>query len=294
MKLRTHLPLILIAAVAVTSPGPAAHADERNAIEAELLRLGSQLGGTHREHIGAEGYRGRPLGRTHEEEAILDSLDERAREDDYRRFQALQNRADALDAADARREAAAARARQQAMRAQSDRAYSQVMGVFESQSRRMEEDSRRMRAESAGWRAAQAQRSRIAVQSAEEFFQRSREQVRRQSEAMRRPTRNPAPVYMPPPAWTPAPLKPITPSPRPPQRSPLEAFNEGRAAGEAIGSMLQGIIERPKRKRKEAILQRYANGTITAGDYRQLVADGHVDLAAQLLQSERMIEQSGR
>lgn len=268
--------IILIVGLTITlSVG--ADDDEYQELLQEIAEINARLSGNPTQLGVSEGYGGRPLGRTWEEEQRLKREDDNRAWHDDRRQRTLQSQlARQQQEFQIQMEAERQAARQRSA-ARSAAAYEQVIQSMQSQQRPLPESP---------WEPPP---SRIQVPTADEYFQQKRTQPAPAWGS------TPQPVVFPDsPVDFSGPQVPYTPSPRPVQRTPAEAFNEGAAVGRTIGKMLRGIMDGPKRKRKEAILKRYANGTITDDDYRQLVADGHVDLAVDLLTAEEAIERSGR
>lgn len=74
------------------------------------------------------------------------------------------------------------------------------------------------------------------------------------------------------------------------QQSPMEAYETGYRAGQDLGRMIRGLRDLGKRKRRDKIIERFGDGTITGDDYRQLVKDGYTDLAEQLMRLERGLD----
>ena len=242
--------------------------------------------------IQRRGYRERVTASDYELEFQMQQLDKQRAADDRREQDRLTRE---LGRRQTAREQAQRAAERERWEAQGEASHQQIMGWIKSQNQQLEQDwarleQQRQRNDQLG--AQNRQRSQEGARQAEAFYERSRT----------RPP--PAPRLQP---IQPGPAGPSFPIPQvdynahrnlPRQQTPLEAFREGQELGEALSDWVQSLVKGPERKRtrerKEKILKKFADGTITAADYRQLVKDGYDNEAAELLVLQRMIDEAER
>ena len=259
-----------------------AFAQSDDALQAEMDRLmGHQI-----PQSKFRGYRGRVPASDYQLEFQMQQLDKQQKADDMTRYNQLLEE-------QSRRSGESYKGARQAERdrreASSQESSQRIRGYLETQQQQLAQDQQRVgqrqRARSQATQAS-TQRSRAqGMQQVEAMFQRTRAETARQAER----AQYVAPIAR-------GPVGPSFPIPQVDYnahrhlprdtRTPLEAFREGQQLGEAIGGMIRGIMDTGKRRRQDAIVQRFGDGTITGEDYRQLVKDGYTDLAHQLMQIE--------
>lgn len=277
--------ILAVAAILIALNAPAQDVSSLSdeALEEELARLESYIYPDKK----LTGYRGRPTAADYQTEVQMKHFDKiQAEADQYRR--------DQVSLELGRRAGARQTAEQQAFldryAATAEQSTKETGVLVKYLQERLAEDQQRVAAQQQRneQMAAQNQRRQEAgVSAAESFYDRSR-------------TRAPQPPRVTP--VQPGPTGASFPIPRVPyeqagrqygkRQSPHEAYESGARAGRGIGQMLRAFRERGKHKRKDEILTKFRDGTITKADYRQLVKDGFTQEAAELLELQRMIDEA--
>ena len=276
-----HRAIPLLAAVLFAAPAFAQDSDEYlHQRRAELIMRDVTP------QAKLRGYRGRVTSPDYYTELQMQQLDKQQRADDQAEAEALLQE---LNRRESARFDAWMQAEQQAARAQRDRENAATFARSQDQMRQNIEATRQrteaMRQSNDALAEQNRRSSQAGAAAAEALLARSSAETARQAEeAWRWMEQQPAPSGPSGPPLRPY-FPPVQPMAR--QRTPLEAFQEGQQAGDAIGKMLVGFRDRHKRKRKDAIVQRYFEGTITREDYAQLAQDGYTDLALQLARDEQ-------
>ncbi len=266
-----------VLAIILASP---AFAQSDDALQAEMDRLmGHQI-----PQSKFRGYRDRVTASDYQLEHQMQQLDKQQKADDMTRYNQL---LEEQSRRSGERSKVARQAESDRREASSQESSQRIRSHLETQRQQLDraQAQRTQQArETARQAEARAERSSAqGMQQVEAMYQRTRERSRQQAERARQVQPiQPGPTGL----SFPIPQPNYNFQPIGPQQTPLEAFREGQQLGEAIGGMIRGIMDTGKRRRQDAIVQRFGDGTITGEDYRQLVKDGYTDLAHQLMQIE--------
>ena len=273
--------------LSVTASGTAQDYSQMSddALEKEWRRLQShQYSNSQR-----RGWRNRVTASDYELEFQMQQLDKLMEQDTRARQQAIEDeRVRRMNAADrARREQRVAD-----YKASSEESHQAIMGRIASSRERLNQDQARLeqqRQRNEQLAAQNRQRSLTGAAQAEAFYQRSR--TRPAPQPVVRPVQQPA--YTGPSFRIPQPdYDAHRRLPRHERETPLQAFERGQRAGDDLVSIFKALRDGGRQKRKERIVQKWTDGTITAADYRQLVKDGYTDKAKELLTLQQIIDES--
>lgn len=273
-----------IVAIAVLLPLAApVHAQSDEAFEAEERRLMGKIGSRVND---TDNYLGRPVAGSLELEIQMDHIDKVMEQEDIARYNAVQEERGRLAAA---RSDAEWQARLDKYYASANASHDATKGYIAEQNQQLAESMARydedMRRQREAYDAENRARYEAGIAATDALFERTR--------TSNQPPVNPGPTIPIEPRSGPSVpgpyFPPLQPAPAS-QQTPAEAYEAGARAGESIGRMIRGFMDRHKRKRRDEILERFAEGEITAEDYRQLVKDGYTDLADQLMRLEQGLD----